>query len=234
MSLYKAVLFDADATLWFTPESPTRVWRQILVDLGFDVPPQHVDLAWEREWKILSPQFAAFESSGHPIKPSAIESMWAASERRLMDDLGLHTDLEKLRRVADGRFAANTELFPETVEVLTELRTMGMKMAMVSNGVNQAQRAERLCIDEYFDSILGSLHVGFAKPDSEIFRLALSALGIRPEEAIMVGDNWEADVVGARGVGIRGIHLTRDIVDSPDSDAITDLRGLVDILNQDE
>ena len=72
MSLYKAVLFDADSTLWISP-SPATVWRNILVDLGFDVPPREVDQAWQREWKILAPQVAAFETSGHSIDSSAGE-----------------------------------------------------------------------------------------------------------------------------------------------------------------
>ena len=47
---------------------------------------------------------------------------------------------------------------------------------------------------------------------------------------LVVGDDWEADVVGARGVGMRGVHIIRGDEDSPGPDAIKDLSGVIDIL----
>ena len=214
MTHYKAVLFDAGETLWYSQTSPKGVWRGILEDLGFDVPTVQVEVAWEREWKLLKPQYLAFESSGHPNEPSAIESMWTASEKRVIEDLGLTVDLNRLRRIADERFTANDDLYPETVRVLKKLSTMGMQMAIVSNGVNQERTAVRLGIDGYFDRIVGSVHVGFAKPSPEIFNLVLSAFSIGPKEAIMVGDNWEAAVLGASGVGMRSVHIVRGTEDA--------------------
>jgi HAD superfamily hydrolase (TIGR01509 family) len=230
MSRYRAVLFDAYDTLWYPSASRASVWHVILADLGIDVTTEQVEAAWTRESKHLSHQRRHFESSGHPNEASAIEGMWAASEKRVVDDLDLSADLGRLREVAADLFTANAELYPETLEVLTEFRAMGMPMAMVSNGVNQAETASRLGIDEYLDPIIGSLHVGFAKPSPEIFHLALSALGIGPEETIMVGDDWGDDVLGANGVGMRGVHLVRGDKDSPGPDAIKDLWGVIDIL----
>jgi len=102
---------------------------------------------------------------------------------RIVADLGLSVDPGRRRSVSADRFGANSELYPETNEVVTTLRAMGMSVAIVSNGVNQEQTARLLGIDEHLDPIIGSVHVGFAKPSPEIFHLALSALGIRPEEA---------------------------------------------------
>ena len=232
MTHYKAVLFDAGETLWYSQTSPKGVWRGILQDLGFDVPTAQIEVAWEREWKLLQPQYLAFESSGHPNESSAIESMWAASEKRVIEDLSLTVDLNRSRRVADERFAANEDLYPETVGVLKKLRKMGMQMAIVSNGVNQERTARRLGIDGYFNRIVGSVHVGFAKPSPEIFHLALSAFGIGPEAAIMVGDNWEADVLGAGRMGMGSVHIVRGNEDAVGPDTIKDLWGVIDILTQ--
>ena len=52
-------------------------------------------------------------------------------------------------------------------------------------------------------------HGAVAKPDPRIYRLALERLCGRPAEAVMMGDNWAADVVGALGVGIRPLWLNR-------------------------
>ncbi|MCH8207214.1 MAG: HAD family hydrolase [Chloroflexi bacterium] len=232
MAHYKAVLFDADGTLWYSQTSPKGVWREILENLGFDMRTEQVEVAWEREWKLLEPQYLAFESTGHPNEPSAIESMWAASEERVVDGLGLTVDLKRLRRVADERFTVNVDLCPETVEVLAKLRTMGMQMAIVSNGVNQERAAGRLGIDGCFDRIVGSVHVGFAKPSPEIFHIALRALEVSPEEAIMFGDTWDDDVEGAKNAGIRGVHLNRSAGPSPGAESIKDLRGVLRLLAQ--
>ena len=228
------MLFDASETLWYSPVSPKGVWVGILKDLGINVPVDQVELAWEREWeRFLEPQFVAFESSGHTNEPSVVESIWAASETRVIDGLGLTVDTDRLRRAAEQRFAVNFELYSETMEVLEEIRAAGTRMAIVSNGVNQERTAKQLDVDEYFDHIIGSVHVGFAKPDAEIFRLALSALGVGPEEAIMVGDNWEADVLGGRAVGMRCLHVVRDDEDASGPNTISDLYGVIDLLTGD-
>ncbi len=158
--------------------------------------------------------------------------MWRASEGRIAEDLGLEIDRDRLREVADYHFTGrNSALYPETMSVLKELRRRGIHVAMVSNGASQQRTAQVLEIDAYFDHIFGSVHVGFAKPDPRIFHLALSALDIGPEEAIMVGDDWEDDVLGARAVGIRGLHLVRGSEDSPGPDVIDDLSGVLDFLS---
>jgi putative hydrolase of the HAD superfamily len=46
------------------------------------------------------------------------------------------------------------------------------------------------------------------KPDAEIFRSTLARAGVAPEQAVHIGDNPEADVVGAQAVGMRGAHYT--------------------------
>ncbi|HWN93352.1 MAG TPA: HAD-IA family hydrolase, partial [Verrucomicrobiae bacterium] len=74
--------------------------------------------------------------------------------------------------------------------------------------------------------------VGYRKPDAEIFRRTLAGLATEPRHAAHVGDNPIADVRGAQGIGMRGIHFAAagtpgaahaDLV-------VTDLRQLVDRL----
>ena len=60
--------------------------------------------------------------------------------------------------------------------------------------------------------------------------MALSAVGVQPREAVMVGDNWEDDVQGAEAVGIKAMHLLRDGAVSLGPSAISDLWGLVQFL----
>ena len=62
--------------------------------------------------------------------------------------------------------------------------------------------------------------------------MALSRLKVGPEQAVMVGDDWETDIVGAEGVGVKPLHIVRDEQQSSSPDAIVDLWGLVRFLEQ--
>jgi FMN phosphatase YigB (HAD superfamily) len=82
---------------------------------------------------------------------------------------------------------------------------------VVSNG-RLADKIEtiRACkLEGYFDKVLTSEETGFAKPHSEIFHHALNYLGVRPANAIMIGDNWEDDIRGAVQCGIPAVWLRR-------------------------
>ncbi len=84
-------------------------------------------------------------------------------------------------------------------------------IGIVTNGPTEVQRAklELLGIDRLVDFVLVSEEFGVAKPDPEIFREALRLAGVRPEEAIFVGDSIEFDMVGARAAGIPTVWVNR-------------------------
>ena len=84
-------------------------------------------------------------------------------------------------------------------------------IGIVTNGPTEVQHAklELLGIDRLVDFVLVSEEFGVAKPDPAIFREALRLAGVRPEEAIFVGDSVEFDMAGARAAGIPTIWLNR-------------------------
>jgi putative hydrolase of the HAD superfamily len=61
-----------------------------------------------------------------------------------------------------------------------------------------------------------SEEVGVLKPDPHIFRIALERVGCRAEDAVMVGDMWDIDILGARAAEIRAIWLNRFGLANPD------------------
>ena len=230
MVSYTTVLFDAGGTLWYSCKTVPEIWQEVLSSQGYQLPVEQINKAWEKVRPLLQIQMDTFETSGVPTKLEEIQRSLDGFNRKILKDLGI-TDKDDIliARLTNG-FKSNAELYPETMRVLEELRTRGYRMSIVSNGVNQESTAQYLGIARYFEAIIGSVHVGFKKPMPEIYHLALSRLGIGPEQAIMVGDTWEADVVGPEGVGIKGIHLNRGEEPSPRAEAIKDLWGVIELL----
>ena len=88
-------------------------------------------------------------------------------------------------------------------EILTWFRDRGYRLGIISNAEGQIKRLiDYAGLTMSFDTILDSHEVGFQKPDERIFLQGLAELSVKPNEAVHVGDLFEADIVGARAVGI--------------------------------
>jgi putative hydrolase of the HAD superfamily len=131
-------------------------------------------------------------------------------------------------------------LYPHVNYTLVELLKRGLKLAVITD----APRREawlRLCylnLHQVFDYVLTFEDTGELKPGPAPFRKALGLLGIRPEEALMIGDWPERDMVGASKVGIRTViarYGDTSGVEDPGSDYIIDdiieLMSLVEEIN---
>ena len=81
------------------------------------------------------------------------------------------------------------------------------RVGIVSNNLLEEQQDKLRCcaLDQHVDVLVVSEEAGVSKPDPHIFEIALSRLQCRPNEAVMIGDSWTADVVGATAAGIRAI-----------------------------
>jgi len=101
-----------------------------------------------------------------------------------------------------------SSLAADTHEALGRLRAAGIRLGVVSNSDGRVEEAlEAADLLRYFDVVLDSALVGVEKPDPAIFRAALEALDVRPDEALFVGDLYEVDVVGARAAGMTAVLL---------------------------
>jgi putative hydrolase of the HAD superfamily len=104
------------------------------------------------------------------------------------------------------------------------------RIAIVTNNLLNEQREKlRHCgLDGHIDVLIASEEAGVSKPDPRIFEIALARIGARPEEAVMIGDSWENDILGAQGAGIRGVWFRPDEMESPDP-RVPVLRALVPV-----
>ncbi|MCW4049990.1 MAG: HAD family hydrolase [Candidatus Bathyarchaeota archaeon] len=107
-----------------------------------------------------------------------------------------------------------TEFFPETQGVLAALRGK-YKLGVITNymhGPTCRDVFDKLGYEDIFDSLIVSEEVGYRKPAKIIFEEALRDIDSKPETCVMVGDMYDADIVGANGIGMRSVLI--DVYDN--------------------
>ena len=210
--MVKAVFFDFYNTLC-TWGQPLIVRLQKIADrYGFEIDAARYAAARENLY--------AEASGSDPTTHALLETMQEIIESyyEFIRELGVQEHAEQvtweLLQSEHSLFAASAAtLYDDTVPTLQHLRDAGFKLAIVSNWDTPLDPlTERLGIAHYFDIIVAShdARVLSAKPDPHIFNYTLAAVGVSAEEAVHVGDTYEADIVGAKNAGIRPILIDRD------------------------
>lgn len=102
-------------------------------------------------------------------------------------------------------FLSGMAFFPGAEDFLKKIKILGLKSCIITDltAQIQCQKWEKLGLGRYIDYMVSSEEAGIEKPDALIFEMALSKLGLRHEEVVMIGDNEEKDIRGAEAIGIR-------------------------------
>ena len=145
-----------------------------------------------------------------------LETTYSFVLRDVLEDKGYRDVSDGIIRGALDRLFAVTQtnwiLEGDTLQTLKKLETDGYRMGLISNAGDDQdvqQLARRFGIAQYFDFILTSAACSYRKPHRRIFELALSNWYFLPSEAVMVGDNLDADIRGAQSVGLYAIWISR-------------------------
>lgn len=148
-----------------------------------------------------------------------------------VEDAALRAEL-----IAESRATWFTDLqFDDGVAALLSRLAGTYKLGLITNGPSWTQRAkiDQLQLAQWFPHIIVSGEYGCDKPDGRIFAAMLDRLGVAASAAVMVGDNPDADIRGAHGVGMRSIwirhpHMTYPVDLAPAwrvVDHVTELPG---------
>ncbi|MBQ3312696.1 MAG: HAD family hydrolase [Prevotella sp.] len=138
-----------------------------------------------------------------------------------------------LKPLTDSLYEATVKETAKSREVLLQLKQQ-YPMVLVSNFYgNIATVLQEFKLDGIFNKIIESAVVGVRKPDPQIFTLGVEALGMQPDEVVVVGDSMDKDIIpagkaGCHTVWFKGEGWTNDPVDeSPAGKVITDLTQLL-------
>jgi putative hydrolase of the HAD superfamily len=203
MTDVKAVLFDLGDTLIRTADV-AEILQRILSLYGVKRPLLEIEKARrEAELEIST------EDYGLPYM-----EFWTKWNLRILKRLGIVGDLNRLSReiVRVWWDNAGVELYPDVAETIEHLKERNLKLGIVTNGFKNDidEILPRVGLREVFEITVGVDAVGKPKPHKDIFLYAVERLGIRPHEALFVGDSFEIDYLGALRAGLKALLIDRD------------------------
>jgi HAD superfamily hydrolase (TIGR01662 family) len=205
----KAVFFDLDGTLRHSVPSGGEVFTDYVITLGLKVDEEARlrALRWEHLYWASSIDLRD-DLLAHSFDT---ENFWIEYSRRRLIALG--ASLEQASEYAVkasvhmGEFYRPQSIIPEDVRrTLPQLKQAGYILGVISNRDKPYQDLlNDHDIGEFFDFSLAAGEVNIFKPEPGVFEHALRRVNLSPKEAIYVGDNYYADVVGARRAGLQPI-----------------------------
>jgi putative hydrolase of the HAD superfamily len=202
----RAILFDLDGTLRHSRPHYNEAFAAIATRLGLAVTPEDRRRGgrWLHYYWAKSDELVA-DRSQYADDP---EAFWTNHVRWVLIALGC--DPQQSARLAPQAYQLMNDEFkpqdwvpPDIPPALQTLKNAGYRLAVLSNRSKPFQdQLETLELDSYFEFAHHAGEIEAWKPDPEIFQRALEAMGSRPGETVYVGDNYFADVVGARSAGL--------------------------------
>ena len=123
-----------------------------------------------------------------------------------------------------------TKLFPYSHEALSYLKER-YKLYVLTNGFRQVQttKLKNCNLEKYFTKLICSEDVGTQKPKPEIFRYALKTVNAKKSESIMIGDDLNVDIIGAKKVGLDQVYFNPH-KKRHDEKPTYEIKSLIDLL----
>jgi putative hydrolase of the HAD superfamily len=145
-------------------------------------------------------------------------------------------DMRALLECYESTLAVNLELKPHALSLIQVLKSRGKKIAVITEGPQDAQERTltALGLTPLIEYLATTNKLGIAKIDG-MFPRVLQTLGVSAEEVVMVGDNWERDVVPAMEAGITCVWFDEKGLDGRDGvmsvKSLSELQNLVEKLH---
>ena len=196
----KAVFFDIDDTLYDTSgfaKLARKAAINVMIDAGL---PLSSDEAYKLLRKIIKQKGSNYDKHFNVLTRHVF-----GEEKPLLIALGMIT-------YHNVKFAL-LRLFPETIPTLIYLKSQGYHLGVISNGITikQWEKLIRLGLHHFFDEVTTSEEVGVEKPDVKIFEQALSRMGCKAENSIMIGNKFSEDIKGAINSGMDAILVNSEL-----------------------
>jgi 2-haloalkanoic acid dehalogenase type II len=207
----QAILFDLDGTLRHNQPDSTDIFLDFAVSLG--VPDcancrRHV-ARWTHYYWASSPEL----SQDMQIFRSQSDEFWHHYAGRALLEFGC--DEAQVKEIAPAVQRKMNEIyqpldvvFPDVAPTLQTMKDAGFRLGVLSNRDQPfSDYLTALGLQGYFELILAAGEVKSWKPDPAVFRHAIERMNLEPSQTMYVGDNYYADVEGARNAGLTPVLI---------------------------
>lgn len=210
----RILCFDLDNTLWDVWPVISRAEQAVHDWLGESYP----QIA--QRWTVEAMREARMSlARSEPALAHDVTALRVAAMTRIARDSGAPASLGQEAFAVFYAARNSVTLYDDVLPALSALRRR-FRLASLSNGNADLRR---IGLADHFELSLSAGEAGAAKPDARAFTALLSRLGARADEVAYVGDDPQADVVGARAAGMRTIWVNRGVIDWPANVAAADL-----------
>ncbi|WP_443632464.1 YjjG family noncanonical pyrimidine nucleotidase [Candidatus Marifrigoribacter sp. Uisw_064] len=195
------VFFDLDHTLWDFDKNSMLAFERVLNKHNIEVNLKEFIAVYEPinfdYWKLF--------------REDKVTKL-ALRRGRLIDafsELNMKFEVSEIDQIAESyidELPGNNHLFKGAELILTYLKERYF-LHIITNGFDEVQRLklERSGIDKYFTTVTTSDEIGVKKPNPLIFHTALKKAKTLAKSSIMIGDSFEADILGAENIGMKTI-----------------------------
>ncbi len=224
-SRYRAIIFDLDGTLRVSRPRFMDALLHVARDLGFPV----LEERWKQAERWVHYYWARSPELQYDLEEHGDENLWLHFMRRLLEKAGVEAGVEDAQRLLEAfgeAYQPESVLTPGARETLERLRQGDWIVGILSNRRDPYHdELEHLGIAHFFDFVMAAGEVGIWKPEPGVFHAALTRAGdVPPEASVYIGDNYYADVKGARAAGMDVILVdSRGIFEDADCPRVREL-----------
>ena len=203
--MISTIFFDLDRTLWDFETNSEVTLRQLYTDFNLKefIPSQETFLSTYKEKN--NALWALYRKG---CLDSNILKQRRFYETFLVYGIDKPELAQTFGRLYLEKLATQKQLFPGTIELLDYLSPK-YPLYILTNGFKEVQhkKLENINLKKYFTGIFTSDEIGFPKPNSGFFAFVLKKTKMTPDRCIMIGDDLDADILGAKQSGIKGIYF---------------------------
>jgi len=224
------IFFDLDHTLWDFDKNSDLTFFKILKKNNLNIDVSRFLNSYHpinrKYWEL----YRENKVSKADLRYYRLSDTFKKLNYDINDDLINQLAIDYIEHLSDFN-----HLIPDTLIVLNSLKS-NYRMHIITNGFKEVQKRklEKSKLIQYFDSVTISEDVGVKKPHKLIFDHALTAANANVENSVMIGDNFNADILGALGVGMKAIYYDFHKTNEQEREnliIIKNLKELIKILN---
>jgi putative hydrolase of the HAD superfamily len=195
------IFFDLDHTLWdFDKNSGLTfefIFKKNALNIELETFLKHYEPINLKYWKLYREEKINKEN----LRFQRLNETFNAIDIEVQPEM-----IHKLSEDYITYLTTHNHIFEGTIELLEYLKPK-YRLHIITNGFEEVQqhKLEKSKIDHYFETVTNSEMVGVKKPNPLMFNFALDLAKTTKENSIMIGDNYEADILGALNIGLDAI-----------------------------